>query len=62
MSPTLLRGLLSLAALVLGGAAQLPELTQGSAIVAQILVTVAGFLAGWAHMQKPGAVTAPPAA
>jgi hypothetical protein len=58
MSDTMKRSLLTLAALVFGGAAQLPDLATYP-LVAQGLVMLAGFFAGWAHMQKPGAPVVP---
>ena len=42
---------LLLVATVLGGASQLPGLNP---LVAQGLVAVAGFFAGWAGMKQPG--------
>jgi len=56
MNPTTLRSLLTFGAVAAGSAAQMPGVNP---ILAQALVAVAGFLAGWAHMQKPGADVPP---
>lgn len=57
MGPTAVKSLLTggtlltLAATIIGSAAQMPAL---SPMVVLALGSLAGFFAGWAHMSKPG--------